>query len=128
MLVDFARTLAALADVMVMQNGTTLATKPEYSDAVSRFLMDVHARMPGFLRLPFRILTLVFDGWSYFSYGRPFHRLKLAQRAAQIEAWRNSSLEVRRRYIEFFGTLAVFGLYSELYGADYEYAGMVERV
>ena len=128
MLVDFTGTLAAFADAVVTQRDASLAAKPEDVEAVSRFLMDVHSRMPAFLRLPFWVLTLIFDGWSYLSHGRPFHRLELAERTAQIEAWRGSSLEVRRRYVEFFGTLAVFGLYSELYGTDYEYAVASEGV
>ena len=128
MLVDFEGTLAAFADAVVKQRDATPAAKPEDVEAVFRFLMDVQSRMPAFLRLPFWVLTLIFDAWSYLSHGRPFHRLELAQRTAQINTWRGSSIEVRRRYIEFFGTLAVFGLYSELYGTDYEYAVMSERV
>jgi hypothetical protein len=128
MLVHFEGTLAAFADAVVKQRDATPAAKPEDVEAVSRFLMDVHSQMPALLRLPVWVLTLIFDGWSYLSHGRPFHRLELAQRTAQVETWRSSSLEVCRRYVEFFATLAVFGLYSELYGTDYEYAVMFERV
>jgi|SRR6516162_3179996 hypothetical protein len=128
MLVNFEGTLAAFADAIVKQRDATPGAKPEDVKAVFRFLMDVHSRMPAFLQFPFWVLTLIFDGWSYLSYGRPFHRLQPAQRTAQIDTWRGSSLQVRRRYVEFFGTLAVFGLYSELYGTDYEYAVMSEGV
>ena len=120
--------IAAFADVVVKQRDATSASKPRDVEAVSRFLLDVHSRMPTFLRLPFRVLTLIFDGSPYPSHGRPFHRLELAQRTAQIDTWRCSSVEARRRFVEFFGTLAVFGLYSELYGSDYEHAVRVDGV
>jgi hypothetical protein len=41
----------------------------------------------------------------------------------QIHAWRSSRIEARRRFIEFYESLAVFGLYSELYGNDYKSGG-----
>jgi len=128
MLVDFEATVAAFADTVVKQRDAIAAGKPQDVEVVSRFLLDVHSRMPTFLRLPFRVLTLIFDGWPYLSHCRPFHRLELAQRTAQIDTWRCSSVEARRRFVEFFGTLAVFGLYSELYGRDYEHAVTAEGV
>ena len=38
-----------------------------------------------------------------------------------------SRLETRRRFVEFCTALAVFGLYSELYGRDYEAGAMPRR-
>lgn len=78
--------------------------------------------MPDYLRLPFRILTLAFDAWALPRHGKPFHRLPHELRTRQVQAWKASRLEPRRRLIEFYETLAVFSLYSDLYGQDYGYA------
>jgi hypothetical protein len=67
------------------------------------------------------------DGPTYLTADRSIG-WTLRSELPKSRQWRGSSLEVRRRYVEFFGTLAVFGLYSELYGTDYEYAVMSEGV
>jgi hypothetical protein len=119
MMLSFERTLRAFADAAVKQS--LPAGGARNVETISDFLLSVHARMPDYLRLPFRILILLFDAWAYPRWGRPFHRLLLAERVAQIEAWQKSRLEFRRRLMEFYGSLAAFALYSELYGQDYEY-------
>lgn len=121
MLLNFERTIAAFADATVRQRRSGFESAQGEAEAVTRFLIAVHGRLPDYLRTPFHILTLVFDAWSIPLAGRPFHKLDLARRAAQIKAWEGSRLEVRRRLMEFYGSLALFGLYSELYGQDYQY-------
>src|SRR3546814_4936588 len=76
--------------------------------------------MPDYMRLSIRILTLLFDTWSYPIKGKPFHRLPLSQRIDQVAAWENSRLEFRHGLIVFYRSFATFGLYSILYGQDYE--------
>lgn len=121
MLLNFERTIAAFADSTVKQRRSGLEGAGGEAEAVAQFLIAVHRRLPDYLRAPFHILTLVFDAWSIPFTGRPFHKLDPARRAAQIKAWEGSRLEVRRRLMEFYGSLALFGLYSELYGQDYKY-------
>jgi hypothetical protein len=108
----------ALAETIVEQrfSGSGAAAN------VGQFLLDVRNQMPDFLRFPFFMLTLVFEAWPLASTMRPFHRLPYERRVAQIEAWRHSRIEARRRLIEFYETLALFGLYSDLYQEDYEHA------
>jgi hypothetical protein len=77
------------------------------------FLLDQHRRMPDYLRLPFRCLTLLFDAWSLPLTGRPFHRASAAQRSRQLRAWKNSRLGFRRDFIKFYESLALFAWYSE---------------
>ncbi len=74
--------------------------------------------MPDYLRLPFRVLTLVFDFWPMPLAGRPFHRLPHNRRLHQIRAWRNSALGFRQNLVKFFETLIVWGWYSEVYRSD----------
>lgn len=121
MLLNFERTIAALADTMVRNREPGLDRAGRDTEAVAQFLIMVMARMPDYLRLPFRVLTLIFDGWPILLTGKPFHRLDLARRAAQVATWQGSRIEIRRRLMEFYGSLAIFCLYSELYGQDYQY-------
>ena len=121
MILDFERTIAAFADTTVRGTNAEANRVPRDAAAVARFLTATHAQMPDYLRWPFRILTLVFDAWSIPFSGKPFHKLDLARRSAQVAAWENSRIEVRRRLMEFYGSLALFCLYSELYGQDYRH-------
>ena len=82
---------------------------------VASFLLDQHRRMPDYLRFPFTCLTLMFDVWPLPRTGHPFHRLSHEQRLQQIRAWRNSALGVRRDFIKFYETFAIFASYSEYY-------------
>ena len=127
MLLSFEQAILAFADATVRRKQSILSESTGDFEAVSEFLLAVHSRMPDYLRLPFRFLVLLFDAWPYPATGKPFHRLSLPHRTAQIESWERSRLEFRRRLIEFYGTLATFGLYSELYGHDYQYSVPAER-
>jgi hypothetical protein len=118
---NFEKAIEAFAEATIHRRRSNSAADLGSVKQVSQFLASVHARMPDFLRLPFRVLILAFDAWSYLSSGRPFHQLELPRRILQIERWEQSRLEVMRRTMEFYGSLALFGLYSELYGNDYSY-------
>jgi hypothetical protein len=127
MLPSFDRTLAAFADATVRRKGLAIENEAAVSRAVAHYLQAVHMRSPDYLRFPFRVLTLLFDASSYFSRGRPFHSLDSEGRIAHVQAWEKSRLEVCRRLMEMYGSLALFCLYSELYGQDYEYGSAYER-
>jgi hypothetical protein len=122
----FDRTVRALTDAMIRQRQAT-PERCETVERVSGFLLMTHAKMPDYLRMAFRILTLLFDASSYPFKGKPFHRLGLAERIAQIKAWESSRLQFRRALMTYYRTMAVFGLYSELYGQDYEWSGGHEQ-
>ena len=118
MWLSFEKTLRSFADTIVETKQQFPEAAARHGPEVAMFLISVHRKMPDYLRPPFWGLVLLFDAWSLPMTG-PFHRLEHADRAAQIEAWRQSSLEFQRRFIEFYGSLAVFGLYSDLYHQDY---------
>lgn len=115
----FQATVEALTNAIVRDlGGDTAADTAAKRQAVSRFVLDQHARMPDYLRFPFKIFTLVFAYWPLPFTGRPFHNLPHDKQAKQVDAWRNSTLRPRKSLIEFFSTLIVFGWYTELYPAD----------
>lgn len=86
--------------------------------AVASFLLDQHRRMPDYLRIPFRCLTLLFDAWALPRTGRPFHKGSLEQRARQIRAWKGAALGVRRDLVKFYESLSIFAWYSERTARD----------
>jgi hypothetical protein len=119
----FDRVVLALADTFVHSSGSGGSGEPVDPVPVARFLLQTHARIPDYLRLPLRVLTLVFDAWGVITAGRPFHRLPLEARRRQVAAWKGSRLGFRRDLIKFFEALAVFGIYSERYPGDYSVPG-----
>src|SRR5271166_2356935 len=82
---------------------------------VARFICQQHRRMPDYLRVPFLLLTLLFDLWPLLrGKSQPFHCLSLAERQRQILAWRCSRLGFRRDFVRFYEGLTVFGFCSFL--------------
>ncbi|WP_375194386.1 hypothetical protein [Sphingobium sp.] len=116
---DFEKALRGFSDAIVRRKGVANAEQGAVAGAVADYLLAVHSRIPDYLRLPFRVLILIFDASPLPMRGRPFHRLDSDQRIAWISAWEGSRLELCRRLMEMYGSLALFGLYSELHGADY---------
>lgn len=94
---------------------------------VVRFLLDQHARMPDFLRLPFAAVTLAFDWSSLPRHGRRFHRLAPAARLGRVRAWRGSPVPACRDFIRFFDSLVALSWYSEV-GASAPRDGAPPRV
>jgi len=115
----FGRVVFALADTFVHSGDAGDLMDLVDLVPVAHFLLQTHARIPDYLRLPLRVLTLAFDAWGVVTAGRPFHRLPLEARRRQVAAWKGSRLGFRRDLIKFFETLAVFGIYSERYPGDY---------
>jgi hypothetical protein len=116
MLVSFDRAVFSLTESIIRDRCPSMSDgQPICYHTVASFLLDQHRRMPDYLRLPFTCLTLMFDVWPLPRTGRPFHRLSHEQRLQQIRAWRNSALGVRRDFIKFYETFAIFASYSEYY-------------
>jgi hypothetical protein len=121
MLVSFDRTVLALTESIIREQCPGQgADHPHSCDAVVRFLLDQHQRMPDYLRLPFRCMTLLFDAWPLPLTGRPFHCAPHEQRWRQIRAWKGSAVGFRRDLIKFYETFAIFAWYSERYACDNE--------
>lgn len=114
---DFEKCVGAIADTMVRQE-TRLSGRAGNTRTVAAYLLAAHSKMPDYLRFAFRILTIIFDAWSYPRSGVPFHRLSLEGRLAQLHRWEHSRLQFRHALVGFYRTFTVFGLYSELYERD----------
>lgn len=125
MLPNFDRTVRAIADTLVRQAPSPNAARREM---IGSFLLASHARMPDYLRLGIRVLTLVFDAWPYATTGRPFHALSFDRRVRELDRWGRSRLKFRQSLTTFYRTLATFGLYSDLYRQDYDIVEPLERV
>src|SRR5262245_47804660 len=83
-----------------------------------RFVLAQHARMPDYLRLPLRILTLAFVYWSAFPHLGSYRVLDPDRRRSRIARMRRSVLGPFRDLIRFYEGLAIFGFYEELSRAD----------
>jgi hypothetical protein len=118
MLPSFEKTVRAIADTLVQQDPAP--ADASRGELIATFLLASHARMPDYLRLAIRLLTLFFDASSYPITGRPFHKLGFARRASQFDRWDRSRLKFRQSFTTFYRTLATFGLYSDLYPQDYD--------
>ena len=124
MLPNFERAILALGETVAWERQSGSDRVASLGKGAADFLLAVHKRMPDYLRPPFHILVLVFDAWPLVRRGRLFHQLRIDDRLAELDRWRQSRLEVRRRLVEFYATLAVFGMYSDLYGQDYQYGDL----
>ena len=82
------------------------------NNKVVRFVIAQHRRTPDYMRLPLRLITLIFDAWPLPTCGRLFHRLPPENRIRQIERWRASRIGAMRDFIRYYEGLAVFGWYA----------------
>ncbi|TGQ40679.1 hypothetical protein EN859_014045 [Mesorhizobium sp. M00.F.Ca.ET.216.01.1.1] len=121
---QFERAILALGETIAWERRSGDDGNAALGKGAADFLLSVHRRMPDFLRPPFHILVLVFDVWPLLRKGRLFHQLPLDDRLAELDSWRRSRLEIRRRFVEFYASLGVFSVYSDLYGRDYQYGDL----
>ncbi|MBO0764886.1 MAG: GMC family oxidoreductase N-terminal domain-containing protein [Hyphomicrobiaceae bacterium] len=78
------------------------------------FVLAQHARMPDYLRLPFKLLTLVFVAWSNFPRLAGYRNLTPDGRWTRIERMRRSPLGPFRDLVRFYEGLSIFGFHDEL--------------
>ena len=79
-----------------------------------RFVLDQHARMPDYLRLPLKVLTLIFVRWSGFPRLGSYRDLDADRRGGRIEGMRRSVLSPFRDLIRFYEGLTIYGFHEEL--------------
>jgi hypothetical protein len=124
MLPNFERAILALGETIAWERSSGDDGSAALGKGAADFLLSVHRRMPDYLRPPFHILVLLFDVWPLLRKGRLFHQLSIDNRLVELDIWRRSRLEIRRRFVEFYTTLGVFGVYSDLYGRDYQHGDL----
>ncbi|WP_143348202.1 hypothetical protein [Ensifer adhaerens] len=117
----FEQAILALGETIAHERRSADDSRPLLGVNAAEFLLRVHRQMPDYLRPPFHILVLLFDAWPLLRSGKFFHQLSLDNRLTELDKWRQSRLEFRRRFVEFHMSLALFCIYSDLYGQDYRH-------
>ncbi|HEV7320002.1 MAG TPA: hypothetical protein VGO04_15505 [Ensifer sp.] len=117
----FQQAILALGETIAHERGSVDDKRGALGVRAAEFLLRVHRQMPDYLRPPFHILVLLFNAWPLLSRGKFFHQLPLENRLSELDKWRRSRLEFKRRFVEFHVSLALFGIYSDLYGQDYQH-------
>jgi choline dehydrogenase-like flavoprotein len=89
------------------------AAGPAWNRTV-RFVLDQHARMPDYLRLPLKVLTVLFVHWSGLPRLASYRYLDADRRWHRIERMRRSILGPFRDLIRFYEGLTILGFHEEL--------------
>jgi hypothetical protein len=110
--VSFQKTVSALASTIANQRCGPAASAVSH-EQVADFVLAQHGRMPDYLRLPLKILTLVFSISSVITSGRCFQRLSSERQRRQVSRWKDSWFGPCRDLIKFFESLVIFGCYAE---------------
>jgi choline dehydrogenase-like flavoprotein len=79
-----------------------------------RFVLDQHARMPDYLRLPLAMLTLLFVRWSGLPRLGSYRNLDPERRWDRIQRMRRSRLGPFRDLIRLYEGLTILGFHPEL--------------
>jgi hypothetical protein len=85
---------------------------PDQRRNAADFVLETHRRMPDHLRLGTIAATLLFDAAAFPRHGRPFHKLSLENRRAQIARWETAPIGVMRSLIAYYGGLATLSAHS----------------
>jgi len=112
----FTHTVSALCYSIVLDQES--AGRPEAANvstnAVVNFVLDQHARMPDYMRLPLTVVTVLFDIGGLTTSRTLFHRMRRPDRRRHIEAWRSSRFSLARDFVRLYESLAIFAWYSML--------------
>lgn len=109
---NIEKCVAALSATLAGMESVAPDSRKDVTATVA-FILATQEKMPDYLRLAIRALTMVFDAWPLVVARRPFHGLCFEQRKAQIEHWERSRLAFRRALIEFYRSFVAFGLHSD---------------
>lgn len=113
-------TVSALTEALVEECCSARVTdSQELTSDVVQFVSDQQSRMPHYLQIPMKVLTILFWASASIRFGRPFHKLPHEKRWRQIEAWGRSRLAFKRDFVKFFETIIVFAWHAARYPQDY---------
>jgi uncharacterized heparinase superfamily protein len=112
----FEAAVSALTYSLLDAGGVTDAAAGRFiQNRVCRYILAEHGRLPDYLRLPMRMLTLLFDAQTLPFAGVAFHALPPERRAPWIDRWRTAPLGACRDFIRFHESLAIFAGYDALF-------------
>ena len=109
------QTVSAIA-YSIIRERCAVSDRAFHNNRVARFVYDQLHRMPDYLGLAMRMLTVCFELSSLIWAGRRFHLLPHAQRWRQVQRWQNARFGPCRDFVRFYTSLVVFGWYAEEYG------------
>lgn len=104
--------IRATVTAMAWQLGRSKVRTLSTFDAEASFLLQQMERMPDYLRLPFRMLTLFFGFHTILFYGRTFAALRPEQRDKVIRTWKDASISFMPTFIRFFEGLVTVHAHS----------------
>ena len=106
-------TVSALVEQAIKNGTNELSSDNTYAYLESkRFLMQQVEKLPDFLQVPFKSLTLLLAVWSLPFEGRFFHRLSNRKQQRYFDFFKRSKLNWQRDLISFYETLSIFSFYS----------------
>ena len=105
----FEACVRAIVDVF---SETAGLSSPEERQDAADFVLETHKHLPDHLRLGTRAATLLFDVAALPRHGRPFNRLPLAAREAQLRRWENAPIGAMRSLVAYYGGLATLSAHS----------------
>jgi hypothetical protein len=109
---DFQKCVLAITEsLLAARPGADKSLTPPALDFATQLILARHSDLPDHLRLPFRIVTLLFDVAPIFYRGRPFHALPANARAQIVHSWQGSRLVSKQDFIRFFDTLGTLAFY-----------------
>ena len=68
-------------------------------------IIDQQGRIPDYLRLPIKMLTLLFNWSGILSGGKCFTAKDVAAQMAQLERWKYSRIGACRNFVRFYDSL-----------------------
>ncbi len=114
-MVRFEAAVSALCySFIAARYGTRAGQAAPHWNRTVRFVLDQHARMPDYLRLPVVLATLLLDHATYLTDGQCFHRLKPERRAVLIARVRRSNIRPLKDVLRFYEALSIFAFAEEL--------------
>jgi len=106
-------TVTAMAWQLGRSKGTVAGKQQlQTFDAETVFLLQQMNQMPDYLRLPFRMVTLLYGLHTILTHGKPFYALQPQQRDAVIRKWKQSKISFMSTFIRFFEGLVTVHVYS----------------
>jgi choline dehydrogenase-like flavoprotein len=103
--VQFQKVVSAACYSFAAERGMEI----ERANDVTRFVLEQHQRMSGFLQVPIQLVALMFDFSALLRFSGRFHKLPHHRRRLHLLAWQDSRFQVKRDLVRLFESLAILG-------------------
>lgn len=103
---------AIVADLLPSHPALDLAERRTVAADVVAFVASQVQGLPDFLRVPYGMALLAFEGLPVLRWGRPFRRLDGGRRHAYLALWTASNLGVTRNFIKLLRSCTLLAYYD----------------